>query len=228
LQELREKPLTLHNMKSTNAVSVKTEALIASLGLNSDPMELKSRINPNAKKTFMKKPLKKRLKDLQPIANPHKPKTLKVLHFKDKGVNFVGGKMVKTGEFKKEKIKKISKATLKNNQLILSSINARRQIEESQTQMSENTKYSFKKCRYFKCSECKLIFIDPLQLHEHQSLACKQVKLVHEDKPEKLANLSAYVDKQDKFKCSFCKNIYFNKFSFLSHALLCSVVNNLL
>ena len=59
LQEMREKPLTLHNMKSASLASAKTEALIASLGLKPNSLELKSRLS---KKTFLKKPLKKRLK----------------------------------------------------------------------------------------------------------------------------------------------------------------------
>jgi hypothetical protein len=60
LQEMREKPLTLHNMKNANLASAKTEALIASLGLKSNSLEFKNRLN---KKAFMnKKPLKKRLK----------------------------------------------------------------------------------------------------------------------------------------------------------------------
>ena len=59
LQEMREKPLTLHNMKNANLASAKTEALIASLGLKPNSLELKNRLT---KKTFLKKPLKKRLK----------------------------------------------------------------------------------------------------------------------------------------------------------------------
>ena len=60
LQEMREKPLTLHNMKNANLASAKTEALIASLGLKANSLELKNRLT---KKPFLnKKPLKKRLK----------------------------------------------------------------------------------------------------------------------------------------------------------------------
>ena len=58
---MREKPLTLHNMKNANLASAKTEALIASLGLKTNSLDLKSRLN---KKPFLKKPLKKRLKGI--------------------------------------------------------------------------------------------------------------------------------------------------------------------
>jgi hypothetical protein len=59
IQEMREKPLTLHNMKSLSNPSAKTEALIATLALKSNQGDFKNRIH---KKTYMKKPLKKRLK----------------------------------------------------------------------------------------------------------------------------------------------------------------------
>ncbi len=129
-------------------------------------------------------------------------------------------------------VKKISKATLKNNEIILSSITAKREVEQQNTlqQLNENNKYALKDCRYFKCNECRLIFIDLKQLNEHQidHEYQRPVILVHDDKPEKLANLSAFVDKQEFFKCSFCKNIYLNKYSFLSHTMLCNGVNNLI
>ncbi len=59
IQEMREKPLTLHNMKSLANPSAKTEALIATLAMKSNQNDFKNRIH---KKTYMKKPLKKRLK----------------------------------------------------------------------------------------------------------------------------------------------------------------------
>ena len=127
-------------------------------------------------------------------------------------------------------VKKISKATLKNNEIILSSITAKREVEHQSTLNENNNKYMLKDCRYFKCSECKLIFIYLKQLNEHRvdHEYQRSVMLVHDDKAEKLANLSAYVDKQEMFKCSFCKNIYLNKYSFLSHSMLCNGVNNLI
>lgn len=67
IQDMRDRPLTLHNMKSSTLASAKTEALIASLGFKSSSFELKNRINNNNnnnKKTFLKKPLKKRLKGI--------------------------------------------------------------------------------------------------------------------------------------------------------------------
>jgi hypothetical protein len=220
LAELREKPLTLHNMKSAVATSAKTEALIASLGLKPNSIDFKQKLSKN--KLITKKPLKKRLKDLQPLGGQA---------LKDIKAAKLLAKYQK--QQSNDSIKKISKATLKNNQLILSSINARKQIEERQNSQIQDVhnKFLFKKCRYFKCSECKLIFVDSLQLHHHQShsINCsKQIKVVHDDNPTKLANLSAFIDQQKRFQCSFCKNIYLNKFSFLSHVLTCNVVNNLL
>lgn len=227
LAELREKPLTLHNMKSAVATSAKTEALIASLGLKPNSIDFKQKLTKN--KLITKKPLKKRLKDLQPLG------TAGSQSLKDIKAAKLLAKYQKQQQQQQsnDSIKKISKATLKNNQLILSSINARKQIEERQNSQIQDVhnKFLFKKCRYFKCSECKLIFVDSLQLHHHQShsINCsKQIKVVHDDNPTKLANLSAFIDQQKRFQCSFCKNIYLNKFSFLSHVLTCNVVNNLL
>ena len=158
-----------------------------------------------------------------------------MLHFKDKTKQKYLKQQQKaaaaygSGVSPSSMVKKISKATLKNNEIILSSITAKREVEQ-QTSFNENNKYMLKDCRYFKCNECRLIFIDLKQLKEHQvdHEYQKPVILVHEDKAEKLVNLSAFVDKQEMFKCSFCKNIYLNKYSFLSHTLLCNGVNNLI
>ena len=163
-------------------------------------------------------------------------KGLKLLHFKDKTKQKYLKQSQKpfggSSSSPSSMVKKISKATLKNNEIILSSITAKREVEHQTTLQlfNENNKYMLKDCRFFKCNECRLIFIDLKQLQEHQvdHEYQKPVTLVHDDKAEKLANLSAYVDKQELFKCSFCKNIYLNKYSFLSHTMLCNGVNSLI
>lgn len=171
-----------------------------------------------------------------------------LLHFKDKA-KYLKTKSLESGDLSEMSpgklttnagsssslmIKKISKATLKNNEIILSSITAKREVEQQitlqQLQQHENNKYLLKDCKYYKCKECKLIFIDIKQLLEHQvdHETQKPVHLVHDDHVEKLQNLSCYIDKQECYRCSFCKNIYLNKYSFLSHAMLCSGLNSLI
>lgn len=95
----------------------------------------------------------------------------------------------------------------------------------------------------FKCKNCRLLFVDIRLLKEHQSNCSMQHEMcqvvVNEKAPSELNdcdqnsnqsscsststnNSTTSGAKIRLFKCSFCKKIYLNKTSFISHTVVCT------
>lgn len=74
----------------------------------------------------------------------------------------------------------------------------------------------------YKCKNCKLLFIDIRLLKEHQRLICNKQKNLQ------LNNKGSSGEKPDSvFNCKLCKKLLTNKYSFMSHSISCSAINNL-
>jgi hypothetical protein len=93
----------------------------------------------------------------------------------------------------------------------------------------------------FKCRNCKFLFLDVRLLHEHSqtcqidyssqdsSVLRNQNRPVLYEHPQAKSSAlttattaTSYVDAQSFFTCSFCKQSYPNKLSFVLHAVVCT------
>jgi hypothetical protein len=88
----------------------------------------------------------------------------------------------------------------------------------------------------FKCKNCRFLFLDTRLLYEHTQTcqidynnqmnapAAKNRRVLHEHPEPRSATTTttkSYVDAQSFYTCSFCKQCYPNKLSFVLHAVVC-------
>jgi hypothetical protein len=75
----------------------------------------------------------------------------------------------------------------------------------------------------FKCLNCQSLFSDLRKLHQHQDLFCAQKSTSSPNKPNEQINSCEGLP---HYKCYFCKIIFHNRLTFMSHTLVCSSSNS--
>ena len=78
----------------------------------------------------------------------------------------------------------------------------------------------------FKCANCKLLFVDSRLLNEHLN-ECSVLNTTLMS--NRFGNEEAVIDDMNRFssgkvffKCKHCKEVYSNKLSYMSHAIMCT------
>ena len=85
-----------------------------------------------------------------------------------------------------------------------------------------NKKSKRKPSNIFKCLSCQSLFADLRKLHHHQDFFCNKSSLSNSQPNEIISSCESL----PQFKCNFCKIIFHNRLTFMSHILMCSAKNS--
>lgn len=96
--------------------------------------------------------------------------------------------------------------------------------DEIDDQHAVTNKQSFSSM--FKCANCKLLFVDSRLLNEHLNecnvLNTTQMSNRFGNEEAVFDDMNRFSSSKAFFKCKHCKEVYSNKLSYMSHAIMCT------